>query len=245
MSSFIILGIIQGLTEFLPISSSGHLYLLKSIFKINIDLLAFFVWLHVATLFALLLFFYREVFYILKRKKIVLNILIATTLTAFVGIGLNVLLDKYFTTHFFLSFAFFITAFLLLWAKNSKSYKVIDDFKIIDSILLGLVQGLAVIPGISRSGITIVALIKRGFKPQEAFRLSFLMAIPVIIGAFLWKSKYILNGMLSPSVLLLGFIFSFLSGLCALMILQKIIKKNFFYVFAYYCIVIGTISIFL
>lgn len=243
MILFAILGIIQGFTEFLPISSSGHLYLIGNILKIETSFLSFFVWLHLATLCVILLYFWREIYSTLRERRVAINIVLVTFITSCVAIGIKKLAGSYFDNSFFISFSFLVTASLLLFSRFFRTYKNIEECGVKDFIILGLVQGFAVIPGISRSGITIAALMKRGVKAQEAFKLSFLVAVPVILAAFVWESKHIMSGEIEFPALAIGFIFAFISGFLALKILDRIINKEHLHIFGYYCILIGISSL--
>ena len=243
MFHFILLGIIQGLTEFLPVSSSGHLYLIGSFLKTKAACLPFFVWLHLATLLVVLLFFRRQILLVLKDKKLSLNIVLITVITVCVALTVQKFFESYFGRQYFIASGFFVTAALLFFVRKIQGFKTMDKCTITDSIILGVIQGLAVIPGISRSGATIAVLLKMGFKPQEAFKLSFVASVPVIIAAFIWESRYLIDMDINTGGYAGGFVAAFLAGFLALKILSKIIKTGVIFVFGYYCVFMGVLSI--
>lgn len=232
---------IQGLSEFLPISSSGHLYIIKKILKLPSDLLPFFIYLHVATLFSLIVFFYRDIILSFKNKKILLNIGVATSITFISVLFFRGILGRYFSHKYLISLGFLITAFLLLAIRDDGNKKI-EDLKIKDCAIIGILQALAVIPGISRSGITITGLMKRGLKKIEAFKFSFLLAIPTIFGAFLLKIKDLSVSGLSADYLAESFFIAFVLGLLALRILRRYVYTNRLYQFGYYCILVGVVG---
>jgi len=244
MIIYIIYGIIQGVSEFLPISSSGHLYIVSNILGFSSSSkLAFFVWLHFATLFAVLVFFYKEIVLILKKKAIVTNIIITTIVTSVMAIAIEKTIGIYFDNHHLIMYGFMATAVLLLLSKfRSGGVMSIDQYNIKEAVILGIVQGIAVIPGISRSGITITTLMRRGFNPTISFQLSFIAAIPVILAAFIYESSSIIHNAFS-TIYVWGFISAFISGLAALKILNKVISRKHLYYFGYYCIFMIAVSL--
>ncbi|MBP7088347.1 MAG: undecaprenyl-diphosphate phosphatase [Candidatus Omnitrophica bacterium] len=235
---FIFFGITQGLTEFLPISSSGHLYLLKKVIGIEGDYLPFFIFLHLATLFTIAFFFYQDI-NLLKNKKLLLNILSITFITGIVGITVELLLKRFFDNVYLLSACFLFNALILMKAKFNSAPRNWSDINFKDSLVIGLVQGLAAFPGISRSGITIIALLRRGFSKNDSFKLSFLMVIPIILGAFFLHFDDLLANNFSLSNILIGFIFAFFFGIFALRIVKKTLIMERIDKFAYYCLIIS------
>jgi len=240
---FIFFGIAQGLTEFLPISSSGHLYILKKYLYVEGDLLPFFVFLHLATLLAICVFLHKEILFALSNKNVLIHISIVTAITAVFGLCIDHFLKDFFESRYLVALLLIVNAGIILSAKNISQKRDCSDIKAKDSIIVGVLQGLAVFPGISRSGITIVTLLKRGFKAKEAFSLSFLMAIPIILGSFLLKFKELFHSNVSISSMAGGFIFAFFFGLLGLLIVKKTLMKEGFNRFGYYCIVIAFLSL--
>lgn len=241
---FIFLGIIQGLTEFLPVSSSGHLYIFKKYLNLTQDLLPFFVFLHLATFLAIFVFLRKEIFLLLLQRKIAINILIISIITAGFGLLIDYFFQSFFENKYLVPFFLLINGGILLSVKNTSQKREAADIGFKDSLILGVSQGLAVFPGISRSGITIVALLKRGFKSKEAFSLSFLMAMPVILGVFLLKLKGILNSNIPATNMFLGFCAAFVFGLLALSLIKRALISEKFSKFGYYCILVSFLSLF-
>jgi len=235
----IFLGITQGLTEFLPISSSGHLYLLKNCLKLNYQVLPFFVFLHLATLLAVCLYLKREIILSLRNRRRLLYIGIVAITTFFIGWIIDTYLRSYFNSKFLVSGLFLINGVILLSLKSYTQKRSIDSLTLKDALVLGILQGLAVLPGISRSGITIFVLLKRGFKIKEAFSFSFLMAIPVVIGVFLIKIKELSNLRLPAVDLTSSFISAFVFGLLALVAVKNALINKRFANFGYYCIIVS------
>lgn len=248
MFSSIILGIVQGLTEFLPISSSGHLYLVDSLIsscgKVSFDL-AFFVFLHLATLCAVCVFFRKDIGRFIRQKNMFLYLCVITAITGSIGIGIDRVLISYFGSKYFLAFAFFTTALCLLATKNLSGTRVVAESTYKDAIILGVVQGLAVIPGLSRSGVTIAVLLRRGYKPRDAFVFSFISVIPALFGAFLWEAGNLFSANFPSSFLIAGFISAVIAGIFALKVLNRFVQLKLLYVFGYYCIVAGSAALLL
>ncbi|MCK4809665.1 MAG: undecaprenyl-diphosphate phosphatase [Candidatus Omnitrophica bacterium] len=241
MKEPIIFGLVQGLTEFLPISSSGHLYFLERLFQkpdINKDLLPFFVLLHMATLLSIGVFFFKEI-KLLFTKKLLLHIFIITAITGIFGIIIEFYLDNFFGNKYLLTVCFLINAAVLFNIKVNSGGRTWESMKLKDSFIIGILQGFSPFPGISRSGITIAGLLKKGFTKKDAFNLSFLMAIPVILGAVILKFREIAVNNLFTLNVLVGFVFAFVSGLLALKLLKKIIILEKMKFFAYYCLLIS------
>ncbi|MFO8052837.1 MAG: undecaprenyl-diphosphate phosphatase [Candidatus Omnitrophota bacterium] len=245
MLVFIYYSLIQGLSEFLPVSSSGHLFILKNIFSSGDDLLPFFVFLHIATLLAVFVFLYKEIFTALKNKKVISYLIVATAITALLGLAIDKILSRYFTNNHFIFFLLLINGFILLTARRLKGSRELADISVKDGIILGVLQGFSFLPGISRSGITIIGLLARKFKPKTAFSLSFIMSVFPIAGTFLFKIHSLTALRLSPLILTLSFLVAFIVGLFSLFLVKKaLIMKKFIY-FGYYCIILAITGLFI
>lgn len=245
----ILLGAVQGLTEFLPISSSGHLVLVLSILKAK-NTLSFDIAVHLASLFAIFIFFNREIknaFLELKEKSffdsLLFKIIIGSVPAGVAGIFLNEKIEALFKTPKTTIIFLYLTAFLLILAeirlKKTKIFK--QNFSHLDALTVGVFQALAILPGVSRSGSTISAGILSGHSREESARFSFLLVIPAVLGAFLidfLKSGF--QEIFTPAVIF-GFLSSLLFSLIALKILFKILKKYSLYPFAIYCILVATL----
>ena len=203
--------------------------------------------LHFGTVLALIIFFRKDILKLAKDVKLIGYILIVTAITGIIGI-----LGKDFFESFFLSaqcvwLPFFVTGVILLSTKRfMKGWRVTKDFNLKDIILLGLVQSLAIIPGISRSGVTISLMLFLGLRKEEAFKFSFLASIPAVLGALILEGRSI-NSLSSSQIGYLsgGLLAAFVSGFLALFILQKLIHKSKFSIFGYYCILVSLIVLFL
>ena len=240
----IFLGIVQGITEFLPISSSGHLFFIQKILKIEGDYLSFFVFLHLATLLAIVVFFSKKIKLFFKAR-LLLNILLVTLISGIMGLGIRFYLKEFFGSTFMLTFCFLANAGILLSIRPFSGERDISSVNSKDALFLGLLQGFSPLPGISRSGITIVGLLRRGFKRSEAFILSFLMAIPLIIGAFFVEFKELGQSSFSSQSMGLGFVAAFVFGLLALSLVRKTLISKKFKNFAYYCLILALLTLIL
>ncbi|NGX33934.1 MAG: Undecaprenyl-diphosphatase [Candidatus Anoxychlamydiales bacterium] len=219
------LGIIQGISEFFPISSSAHLKLAKLFFKSDAlnDLYLFDLVCHLGTLIASIIFLRKEIFKILKDKKKA-SLFIFAILPLFPFYFLLKPVREFFSETYFLPFFLLITSIFLFVASKLK-IKEIEPLthrrKIKDVLLIGIMQALALIPGISRSAFTITSAYFRGWKLSEAIRFSFLLAIPTILGgSFLESLKHFLKKEttynLAISSYIIGFLASFLVGIFAI-----------------------------
>lgn len=264
----IILGIFQGVTEFLPISSSGHLVLLQNFFGIKEGNLFFTEMLHFGTLISILIVYFNDIINIIieffkmigegiKNKnfkikngyqKLALLIIIGSIPTAIIGF----LFEDFFKTLYSSSLlpigmAFIITGFLL-WIANRKPYenKNVKNMSFLDSIIIGLFQGIAIIPGISRSGSTIVAGLLRGLDRSLATEFSFLLALPAIFGAGLFGIIDVVktgSEVAFTIPLLAGVLLSAIVGVFAIKFLISMLKKDKLHYFSYYLWIVGLITI--
>lgn len=229
MGQAILLGIIQGLTEFLPISSSGHLVLFQQLISTNLGA-AFDIMVHLGTLIATLLFF-RNAIQKLKLSDLK-NLALASIPAGILGLLLAKYLDTLFSNLLIVSIGFVITSIFLYLSKipNKSSVKINPS----KALLIGLAQALAIIPGISRSGSTISTALFQKINQQEAFTFSFLLSIPAIIGALLLSLNNLTWSADETSLYLAGIISSSISGLFALKLLSNVMKKARLWNFAYY-----------
>lgn len=212
-----VLGIVQGLTEFLPVSSSGHLLLLERL-GVAPPSVAINLFLHVATLVAILVVLRKPAFDIIKHpfNKKTLWIIIASIPTAIIGMVFklyfeDVLLGKY------LSVGFLLTAILLLTVKPTK----LKMNRHLSAFIVGISQGLAVIPGLSRSGTTISCMTALNYSSEESAELSFLMSIPVIIGGAILELSELSFATIDWTVLSSAFVTALLTGLLSIKVMLK------------------------
>ena len=249
----ILLCIVQGLTEFLPVSSSGHLFLLEKIFGIDNNILLLNLFFHLASLLAVLFFYRKIIFNLIKKpfQPLTYKLIISTIITVIIA-----LLYDYFNfgryEYHILGYCFIITSILLfltyLFQKNTLSIKT-GEISYKNSILAGIIQGIAVIPGISRSGSTISSLILSGNTETESSEYSFLLSIPIIIGGFTYELLKIDNftnlfATISPLMLIIAFFITFITALLALKLTIKLLKNNKFIYFSIYLLILGLVVIF-
>ena len=252
----IILGIIQGLTEFLPVSSSGHLEIAKAILgddSLPKDSLLFTVILHFATALSTIVVFRKDIGLILKglfqfkwneelqfSLKIILSMIPAT----FIGLFFEEELEQLFGGNvLFVGAMLLVTGVLLLLADLSK--RTLKSVRFSDALIIGISQAIAMLPGISRSGATISTSVMLGNDKSKAARFSFLMVVPLILGKV---AKDILDGEISIESsnfmpLTIGFFAAFFSGLFACQLMIKLVKKSKLKYFSIYCAIVGVIAI--
>ncbi len=234
----IILAIVQAITEFLPISSSGHLMFFSTF--ISNPNLPLFTLLHLSSLIAILIFTRKElkkmIFLEGKYKKWWLYLFVATIPAALFGFLFNEIIENSFNNFLLLSIFFLFNGSVLFLTKNKKGYSKINYKR---SILTGLVQVLALFPGISRSGMTISSLLFQKTKKEEAMKFAFLMYIPLAIGAFILEVDRII---FNPSIIVAFFI-CIVFSIIMLYFLEKILEKGNFWVFSIYCWFIGIVSL--
>ncbi len=246
----VILAVVQGVTEWLPISSSGHLVIVQE-WLIPEELpLIFNVMLHVGTLGAVLLMFWRDIVEILRalvrldfkteEGKLALYIAVGSVPAAFIGLLFHDIFESFFNNLFAVGIALLITGSFLYVSKRRKNSK---ELSWLDSLLIGIAQGVSIIPGISRSGATITTGLWRKVGKEKAFRYSFLLSIPAIIGATAIESTRVNVGDVDVAVMFLGVVISMIVGYVSLKFLLKVVLKEKFHLFAYYCWTVGAIII--
>ncbi len=245
----IILGAVQGLTEFLPVSSSGHLVLLSRWFGIENSLFVS-ILLHMATLLSILVVLRKEVWQVVKKPfgKQGMNIIVATIPTCIIVLILMPLINSSFEGTL-LPVCFLISAMLLLKSQRVSFKKVQHELTFKDAILIGVAQGFATFPGVSRSGTTISAGLFAGVKKDEVAKFSFLMSIPIIILSMIMEIYKIV--MLGETItvnivgLILAFVVAFLIGVFSIKAMIKLTQKANFKWFSLYLCLIALISVFI
>ncbi|OGL43636.1 MAG: hypothetical protein A2161_05750 [Candidatus Schekmanbacteria bacterium RBG_13_48_7] len=265
---YILLGIIQGLTEFLPVSSSGHLVIFQKIFGLKEPQLFLDVILHLGTTAAVIYFLRKDLKsliygiytnFILRQTdkknslkllsiepfRLIFLLFIACLPTGLMGIFFKDTFEKLFGSVLTVGIALCITGcilFLTRWFRDG--HRGIPEMTITDALLAGLAQGIAITPGISRSGITIAVLIFLGIDRELLAKFSFMLAIPAILGAAVIESRH-LSGFPSDLIIpfSLGFAASAFFGFIALFVLLNIVRKGKLNLFAFYCWAVGIIVI--
>lgn len=239
MIRYIALGVIQGLTEFLPVSSSAHLVIMQKVLGIHGNELAISVILHLGTALALIIFFFKDILKLLGNIRSLRLVIIVTVITAVIAIAGKDFFESLFSSTRPVALALITTGIILIFAQRFIGAKR-DSLNIKDAIILGLSQGAAIIPGISRSGITISTLLFRKVNIETSFKFSFLASLPAIFGATLLEAKKIDSASKANfSYLACGFIASLFTGIFALWLLKLILKKAKLHYFGYYCIVLA------
>lgn len=243
MVKYIFLGIAQGLTEFLPVSSSGHLVILQKILGIDANQIVISVVLHLGTLLAVVIFFWKDILNLLKNPRLLGLAFIVVVITGVIGVSGKDFFEGLFNSARAVGTAWLCTGLILIFTKKFVQLDR-DKLKLKDAFVLGLAQSLAIVPGISRSGITISTLLYRGIERKLAFTFSFLVSIPVILGAAVLEARRIeVLPQGDIKNLAAGFIFSFFTGLLALLFLRLVINKAKFYYFGYYCLFMAVITL--
>jgi undecaprenyl-diphosphatase len=261
----IILGIVQGLTEFLPVSSSAHLVFMTDIFGLPQNV-AFDTLLHLGTLVAVVGYFWRDLIHIISSfvsslldifrgrfkegleetpfKKLSWLLIVGTIPAGLMGILLQKQFEALFNSVLYVGFFLIITGLLLWGAERVKpGNKDVKDISFKNALVIGVAQGIAIAPGISRSGATISAGLFSGLNRELAARFSFLLSIPAILGAALVQMRHMGGFDTSTIALFAGFISAVIFGYIAIKLLLKIIKERTLMIFAYYCWIVGVAAI--
>ncbi len=245
MLEALILGIVQGITEFLPISSTAHLILLPWFFKWGGDLntLTFALALHAGTLFSLVICFWRDWVEMLTSKRRLFYLIIIASIPAGVsGLIFHDAIESSLRSPYIISIALVVIGIVMLLSEKMNKKRGIDNrgidkLNIYDAILIGFSQAVALIPGVSRSGITISAGLLRGLDRSSSARFSFLLSTPVIGGATLLHAKKMLTTgteHYNLDLFMAGFAASAITGFLAIKFLMSFFKKYSLNVFVYY-----------
>jgi undecaprenyl-diphosphatase len=239
----VLLGLIQGLTEFIPVSSSGHLVIVQYFLNIKEEQLLFNVVVHLGTLIPIFIVYRHDILEILKfkkeRRKETLYILLAIIPTGIIGILFEDFFESLFSNPYLTSLMLIVTGLILyITEMMDGGNKELEELKFWQPILVGIAQGGAIIPGISRSGSTIAASLFQGLNRETAARFSFLKSIPVIGGAgFLQFLNVLESGKtaIGADILIIGLLSAAISGYLAIKILLKVLKEKKLNYFSYYC----------
>ncbi len=256
------IGVLQGVTEFLPVSSSGHLVLIPHLLRWSIPSVGFDALVHLGTLLAVLAYFRSELLALAKawlksftagersyQAYLSWLILLGTVPGIVAGVILGDFFEALFSSPKMVSLALIGTALLLVVAElRLKPRKRMERLSWFDALFIGLFQALAIMPGISRSGSTITAGILAGLSREESTRFSFLLSVPIILGAGFKKLLDLaLTGELGSQwfILLVGFVSALISGYISIVFLLSFVKRRRLYAFAFYCLALGLIGLLL
>lgn len=266
--SLILLGLVQGLTEFFPVSSSGHLVIAKHFLKLNLSGAAFEAFVHFGTVLAVILLFRKEikelvisffdsiyklshgenitsVFKNNSSSKFAWFLVISTIPAAIIGYTFSSYFEILFDKPVIASFMLIITG-TLLWLGN-KYYtggnKNISEITYKDAIFIGVAQAIAIIPGISRSGLTVIAGLSRNLDREFAARYSFILSVPIILGASMFKMRELSSLNIDLSILILSGLLAAISSYGAMKIFIRLLKNRKIYFFSYYLWIISGLTI--
>lgn len=255
----IIFGIVQGITEFLPVSSTAHIVITELLFGYNFPGLAFEIFLHLASVLAVILYFRRELwavisgFFLYFRDKSAENrvhfffglyIVVASAITGGLGLLLHGLVEDVMKTPPFIAGALVLTGTALIFIERFRDYGSRTEKKMTfwDSILVGLGQSIAILPGISRSGSTLVVALWIGLERETAVRYSFLLAIPIILGSSILAVRDVSGAAWSSiglTSLVISFAASFIFSLIGIVWLIDFLKRGRLLYFAIYCYIVA------
>jgi len=266
--SLILLGLIQGLTEFFPVSSSGHLVIAKYFLQLKLPGAAFEAFLHFGTIVAVIILFRKDIkelvisffdsIYKLSRGENILNIfknnsssklawflVISTMPAAIIGYTFSSYFEILFAKPIIAAFMLIITG-TLLWVgdkKYSKGNKNISKITYKDAIIIGIAQALAIFPGISRSGLTVIAGLSRNLDREFAARYSFILSVPIILGASIFKIGEISSLSINLNILILSGFVAAISSYGAMKIFIGLLKNRKIYFFSYYLWIMSGLTI--
>lgn len=246
--SAVLWGALQGISEFLPISSSGHLVIIPRYLGLEAPSLVFDIYLHFGTLLAVVILFRKDIFTLFgSQRKLGGMVLLGSLPVLAVGILFADKIEFFFTNPGIVGWLLVINGFVLfaghIKLQTMKSYKIYSP---LNSLIVGIAQTLALLPGISRSGITITAGILNGLERKDAYKLSFLLFVPASLMALFYSFGKIssVKEIFNPSMLA-GTIISAIVGIFGLKILYSVLLKTKLYILAIYCVIIGTATVIL
>ncbi|MFO7990768.1 MAG: undecaprenyl-diphosphate phosphatase [Thermoplasmata archaeon] len=262
----VLLGIIQGITEWFPVSSSGHLVLTKHFLGIEPSLF-FDVFVHFGSALVVLIIFRKEVknviasffsalkdlpveggnaFFKTADRKLSLFIILASIPTGLIGLLVSYYYEGFLSDPFWVGAALLLTGIVLISTKGRRGHKSEKEMTSLDGILVGIMQGIAAVPGISRSGFTISTAIHRRLDRDLAVRYSFLLFLPAITAAGLLKASSLTSSSTENLIpIFIGTVTAVIVGYVSIKTLLKLIEKGKFYMFSFYCLAVGTVLVYL
>ncbi|MEN9625705.1 MAG: hypothetical protein RL557_33 [archaeon] len=238
-----ILSIVQGITEWFPVSSSGHLALLQHFF--GWQNLSFDIFLHLASVLALIVFFWKDIvgFFSFEGEKIIylFKIVLAMIPAGIAGILFRDYFESLMGNMLLLGVCFIGSGIVIYATKFTHERK--GEVGMFDAFFIGLFQAVALLPSVSRSGMTISSGLFRNIKREEVAKFSFLLAIPALIGANIFEMQHIFDLTISFNILLVSFGLTFLTSLITIQYLMKIVSHDKFYLFGWYNVVLGVLVV--
>ena len=262
---YIIISIIQGIGEILPISSSGHMIIIQTILGLNENDLIFEIFLHFASLLAIILFFFKKLWtmaisfftYILNKDKreneeikrnfkLTINLIIATIPAGIIGILFNDLIGEYLSSMWTVGIFLLLTSAMLFISTKINRTKTSDELTYFDALFIGLFQCIGILPGISRSGSCLTGGSLRKINQSDAAEFAFIMAIPIMLGSALVSLDEIGVALQNKDLFIpyiIAFIVTFITTYFALKVFLKIIRKQKLTTFSIYCLIMGIVSI--
>jgi len=240
-----LLGVVQGLTEFLPVSSSGHLSLFSKLFGLSQNL-PLFAFLHLATFLVVLIFLSKDVWRIIiglikfdnSTWSLALKIIVASIPAGIAGVFFEKKIEEIFSSQMLIGIFFLVTAVALWLSDSFTGKKSLNDISYTDALIIGIFQAFAILPGISRSGFTLIGALLVGMNRTDAFRFSFLMSLPVTLAAGIFELK----GVVFSTGVFSGFGGAFVTGLIALIVVRQLTISAHLKVFSLYLIIPSLLS---
>ncbi len=252
ISQAVISGIVQGITEFFPVSSSGHLALLHALLGFKQPMLAFDIFLHFGTLVSIVVFFRKDIVNMFRKDRTLLKFVIIGSIPTFIiGILFKDIVESFFAMPRLIGSFLVLTGIFLLFASFSAIYWKIAHrsrpLGTVNSVIIGIAQGISVLPGVSRSGATIGTGLIAGLNEEAALKFSFILSLPAVLGANLLKAHQICGNLVSIETVpfIAGALTAMVVGFFAIKVLLGILRKNMFFLFGIYCILIGSAAIIL
>ncbi|MFH0882122.1 MAG: undecaprenyl-diphosphatase UppP [bacterium] len=250
----LILGLVQGLTEFLPVSSSGHLVFVNYLLHVESSSIAFEVSVHFGTLLAVIVYFRQDLARVIveffrggEGRRTGWMLILASVPTAIIGLAFKDTFESLFQSPRSAATGLLVTSILLFFAERvRRGERPLGKVRIFDALLVGTMQGMAIVPGISRSGSTISAGLFSGLSRDTAARFSFLLSIPAIVGAGLVEAKDMVDlsaNFAGPAIV--GTLAAAVSGYLAIGMLMAVLRKGKLYGFSIYTAIVGVLGLLL
>lgn len=264
---YIIVALVQGIGEILPISSSGHMIIIQNILGLNASDLTFEIFLHFASLLAIVIFFFKKLWkmcksfflYIFKKDtreneevkrnyKLTINLIIATIPAGIIGLLFNDLIGEYLSSMWIIGIFLLLTSAMLFISTKINRNKSIDEISYFDALFIGLFQCVGVLPGVSRSGSLLTGGSLRKVNQSDAAEFAFIMAIPIMLGSAVFSLDEIGVALQNKDLFIpyiIAFIVTFVTTYFALKVFLKIVRKQKLTTFSIYCLIMGIVTIIL